>query len=368
MQDYKTILQGLENQGRYRALQRTSGIDLSSNDYLGLADHPALRQAALDALDDGIDLGSGGSRLLRGNHDAHADLEEFAAKYFGCEAALFFATGFQANYALFTALLGRTDTVIMDQLIHASARDGIQASGARRVKAPHNDLGAFEEALKKAEGKETQRWIVVESVYSMDGDIAHVKDLLALAERYDAMLVVDEAHATGIWGENGKGFTEGLKHDRLISVHTCGKALGVAGGLICGSQNIIDMLINKARAFIYSTAPMPLQAVLVKRALELIQEEAERRESLRSLCQHAQKIWGGAGTQITPVILGDDHAALEAAQHLQNNGYDIRAIRPPTVPEGTARLRLSLNAHLTEGQIDQVHVHIQAFQEKQRAA
>ena len=368
MQTYKAILQDLESQGRYRSLQKTSGIDLTSNDYLGLAGHSALRQAANDALDSGMDLGSGGSRLLRGNHDAHAALEDYAARYFGCEAVLFFATGFQANYALFTALLSRTDIVIMDQLIHASARDGIQASNARRVKVAHNDLDAFEDALKKSKGKSGQIWIAVESIYSMDGDIAPIKDLLVLAEQYDAMLVVDEAHASGIWGEHGKGFTGGIKHDRLISMHTCGKALGVAGGLICASQDVVDMLINKARAFIYSTAPMPLQAVLVKRALELIQEEPQRRESLRVICQHAQSLWGGAGTQIIPIILGEDHVAVEAAQHLQENGFDIRAIRPPTVPEGTSRLRVSLNTNITKEQLNQVYKHIQTFQDKKKVA
>ena len=261
MDRFSNHLRQLKEQGRHRTLNLPFGIDLTSNDYLGFSTHPALRDKAREIIDSDGPVGSGGSRLLRGHTESHENLETFAAEFFGCGKALFFATGFQANYALFTTLPARQDTIIFDSLIHASARDGIQAAHARHIKVRHNDLNAFEEALKKAQG---QKWIAVESVYSMDGDIAPVSGLLSLADQYDAFLIVDEAHATGIFGPDGKGFTGGLPHERLITLHTCGKALGVAGGLVCAAAEVTDYLVNKARPFIYSTAPMPLQAAAGK--------------------------------------------------------------------------------------------------------
>lgn len=343
--EIESRLQKIEEKGRLRSLSSAGGIDLTSNDYLGFRNHPALRNAALAALENGLDLGSGGSRLLRGNHLAHVELETFAAAYFGHDKALFMATGFQANIALFKALPDRRDVILFDELIHASARDGIQASHARHIRLPHNDLDAFESALKKHRDSASDIWIAVESLYSMDGDFAPLPDLLKLAQKYEAWLVVDEAHATGVWGDNGKGCCAGLSYDRLITLQTCGKALGVAGGLICGPAEIIDLLINTARPFIYSTAPMPLQAVLVKCALELLQQKTgqEARQKLYKIIEHTPN----AQSQIVPIIIGEDDKALQVAEELQKNGYDIRGIRPPTVPEGSSRLRLSLSADLT---------------------
>ena len=349
MKKFREKLRQLEAKDRLRNLKLPRGIDFTSNDYLGLRSHPALRKTAIAALEGGIDMGAGGSRLLRGHTQAHEELETFATQYFNCEGALYFATGFQANMAIFTALPVRGDTIIFDALIHASARDGIQASNAEHVRVPHNDLGAFEEALKKAKGP---KWIAVESVYSMEGDIAPIKELHALAKKYDAILIVDEAHGTGVFGSNGKGVTEGLPHDNLITLHTCGKALGVAGGLVCASKDIIDFMINKARPFIYSTAPMPLQAVLVKKALEIVRDEPERRARLFELIDTANKALGTfSPSQIIPIILGDDAHALKAADNMQKAGFDVRAIRPPTVPENTARLRVSVSVNLTEKNI-----------------
>ncbi|MBP7722672.1 MAG: 8-amino-7-oxononanoate synthase [Alphaproteobacteria bacterium] len=351
MRKFKEKLEQLDTQNRLRTLNLPRGIDFTSNDYLGLRAHPKLREAAIAALESGLDIGAGGSRLLRGHTESHAELENFAARYFGAGGALFFATGFQANAAIFGALPERGDTIIFDALIHASARDGIQASNAAHVRVAHNDLDAFEDALENAKG---QRWIAVESVYSMDGDVAPLAELHKLAEKYDAYLIVDEAHGTGVFGANGKGVSEGLPHDRLITLHTCGKALGVAGGLVCASKDVIDYLINKARPFIYSTAPMPLQAVLVKRALELVQEEPERRQKLHKLMHYATSVdfldglFGNHFSPILPVVVGDDAAALRFAAGLQKKGFDVRAIRPPTVPENTARLRVSLSINLTE--------------------
>lgn len=353
MKDYSAELDRLHAQGRYRSLRLPTGIDLSSNDYLGLSQHPALRQAAIEALDNGIEIGAAGSRLLRGHRDAHAELETFAAGYFNVPGALFFANGFQANYALITTLIGRHDVAIFDALCHASMRDGLHANHSDTIKVRHNDLDAFEAALKKPRPEGAQAFVLVESVYSMDGDVAPVPELLALCEAHDAFLIVDEAHGTGVFGPTGRGVTEDLPHDRLISIHTCGKALGVAGALVCARADIIDYLINAARPFIYSTAPMPLQALLVHKALELVQAEPERRQRLKSLQAFAATRLQSLDvqSQIIPILIGDDARAIGIAQTLQDHGFDIRAIRPPTVPPGTARLRLSLNATLTEADI-----------------
>jgi 8-amino-7-oxononanoate synthase len=345
----------LKAMGRYRALKLPAGIDLSSNDYLGLSNHPALRQAAIDALERGIEIGASGSRLLRGHRMAHEELEAFAAAYFECPRTLFFANGFLANYALIATLIGRNDVVVFDALCHASMRDGLRAAQCQTIKAVHNDLDAFDDALKKPRAAGANLWILAESIYSMDGDIAPVHDLLALAEKYDAILIVDEAHGTGVSGATGRGETEGLTHERLITLHTCGKALGVAGALVCANEAIVDYLINAARPFVYSTAPMPLQAVLVKRALELVRVEPQRREQLSALKALAATFLPGftVRSQIVPIVVGKDDAAVELAKALQVRGFDIRAIRPPSVPEGTARLRLSLHAGLTPHNIEE---------------
>lgn len=370
MKFFREKLDDLRERDRLRTLNLPRGIDFTSNDYLGLRTHSELRRAAIAALEGGLDLGAGGSRLLRGHTESHATLEEFAAHYFGAGGALFFATGFQANAAIFGTLPERGDTIIFDALIHASARDGIQASNAAHVRAAHNDLDAYEDALKNAKG---QSWIAAESVYSMDGDIAPLLELHKLAQKYDAYLIVDEAHGTGVFGANGKGVSEGLPHDRLITLHTCGKALGVAGGLVCAPKDIIDYMINRARPFIYSTAPMPLQAVLVKRALELVQEEPERRQALHKLMHYAASIdflgglFADRFSQILPVIFGDDALVVNVAADLQRAGFDVRAIRPPTVPENTARLRISLSVNVTEQNLRDLNAQLLPYLRKEAA-
>lgn len=350
MNRFQKKLKRLEEESRLRSLNLPGGIDLTSNDYLGMRSHPALREAALAAIESGIDPGAGGSRLLRGHTEEHARLEAFTARHFGSEKALYFATGYQANMALFTTLPSRRDVIIFDALIHASARDGIQASHARHVRVEHNDLDGFEEALKKAQDEAEHIWIAVESLYSMDGDLADLQALQALALEYGAYLIMDEAHATGVLGAQGKGLAHGLSADNLITLHTCGKALGVAGGLVCAPGEIIDYLVNTARPFIYSTAPPPLQAHLTQKSLEIVASEdgQARRDRLKELCRFTRSKLGGEGTHIVPVILGDDNRTVQIASDLQSQGYDIRAIRPPSVPEGTARLRLSLSSELNE--------------------
>jgi 8-amino-7-oxononanoate synthase len=356
-QDIAAELERLKRDHRHRVLVPADGIDFTSNDYLGLARHPALREAAMEALNQDGAMGARGSRLLRGHCAAHAKLETFAAQFFGTEKSLFFGSGFLANFALFSTLLGRHDVVIFDERIHASVKEGIHASPAQRYRARHNDPASFDEMLRRASEHRPRRVLLaVESVYSMDGDLAPLQSLLELTNRYGATLVIDEAHATGIFGARGRGLAEALPKENIICIHTCGKSLGVSGALVCASSLVIDYLINKARPFIYSTAPPAFLAATVQRALELVDEEPWRRKRLLDLAALARKSLPGvepvpSGSQIIPVILGEAERALRVAQALQRAGFDVRAIRPPTVPEGTSRLRVSIHADHSESEI-----------------
>ena len=348
----------LKQTHRHRGLALPRGIDFTSNDYLGLSRYPALREAVVTALGETGLAGAGGSRLLRGHHEAHARLEETAAQFFGAGKTLFFGSGFLANFALFSTLAGRRDAVIFDEHIHASVKEGLHATPAARHRARHNDVTSFEAALLRARESGARRvFIAVESVYSMDGDLAPLAELDALARRHDAMLVVDEAHATGVFGAHGRGLGEGLQNENWISVHTCGKGLGLSGALVCAEGDVIDYLVNKARPFIYSTAPPPYLAAAVSRALELVDQEPWRRERLLKLARFAHDRLGRpgaapfAGSQIIPIILGSEGPALNVAGALQAGGFDVRAIRPPTVAEGTSRLRISIHADHTESEI-----------------
>jgi 8-amino-7-oxononanoate synthase len=347
-------IERLQRSHRHRSLTLPRGIDFTSNDYLGFAHHPALREALIGALErDGI-VGAGGSRLLRGHHEEHARLEAFAAAFFGVEKALYFGSGFLANFALFTTLADRHDAVVFDERIHASVKEGIHASPAERYRVRHNDLESYAAELKRArERGARQVFVAVESVYSMDGDVAPLEALSQLAREFDAVLVVDEAHATGVFGARGRGLTEGFHS--TITLHTCGKALGVAGALVCASAETIDYLINRARPFIYSTAPPPCLAAAVTRALQLVDEEPWRRKRVLALAKLAHAELNPekpfAGSQVIPVIIGADDEAVAVAERVQDAGFDVRAIRPPTVPEDTARLRVSINAGHTEEQI-----------------
>lgn len=348
-------LSKLREENRFRTLVpagvSSQSIDFTSNDYLGFTSHPELRACALESLENGIELGAGGSRLLRGNNMAHEQLEIEAARFFGSEQALFFANGFAANHALMTALPAPRDVILFDSLIHASLRDGIQANPARHIRIPHNDLDAYEDALRQ--NSSAPCWVVVESVYSMDGDFAPLRDLHQLCKTYNAILIVDEAHATAVFGKQGKGLTFNLHDEAMITLHTCGKGLGVAGALVCASHTIIETLINKARSFIYSTAPMPLQAVLVRKALELCADADDRRARLFELCDMARRLLPAppSPSPIIPYILGHEEQTCRIATSLQAKGFDIRAIRPPSVPVGTSRLRITVNALLRDEHI-----------------
>ncbi|SFA79571.1 8-amino-7-oxononanoate synthase [Rhizobium sp. NFR07] len=357
---YRATLIGLERKSRRRMLSPRHGIDFTSNDYLGLATSSRLAEAITAAIGQGIPAGAGGSRLLRGNHCVHEALETEAASFFGAESALYFGSGFAANVALFSCLPQRNDLIVYDALIHASVHDGISAGRAGAVAARHNDVEAFDRAIRdwRAGGAKGHPWLAVESLYSMDGDRAPLAELLAIAERHDGFLFVDEAHATGVLGTNGRGLASGLENSgRLLTLHTCGKALGVSGALLGLPDVLAGYMVNRARSFIYSTAPSPLMAAGIREALRIIEDEPERRHRLNALQGFVAELLRSklgispSGSQIQPIMIGDNARAVRIAARLQSEGFDIRAIRPPTVPEGTARLRLSITLNVDEEQI-----------------
>ncbi len=355
-------LAALADRGRLRTLAPRLGHDFASNDYLGLAGSDVLRNAARAALDRGVAVGAGGSRLLRGNDAEHVALEAVATHHFGTDRALFMGGGFAANQAIFASLPMPDDLVLYDALIHASAHDGMRLGRAETLSFAHNDAtdAAAQATAWRAKGGKGRVWLAVESLYSMGGDFAPLADFAALAAAQDAVLVVDEAHATGLYGHTGRGLTEGMDHStNLLTLHTCGKALGVSGALICGAADLIDTLINKARGFIYATAPSPLNAALVAAALTELDATPQRRQAALALIDHAHAQatlhgFPGLQSQILPILLGTDQRVMQTAAALQQRGYDIRGIRPPTVPRGTARLRISITLNTTADVISQM--------------
>jgi len=354
-------LAAIAAENRLRRLSPNQGLDFASNDYLGLARSAGLRDAVADGIAAGLPIGSGGSRLLRGNHHEHELLEQDAAEHFGSEAALFFATGFSANAALFGTLPQRDDLVVHDALIHASVHDGMKLGRARFVAAAHNDVQAIAAIIAdwRSTGGRGRVWIAVESLYGMDGDRAPLADLQTLAQREDAWLIIDEAHATGVFGPEGRGLAHAVADaPNVMTLHTCGKALGVEGALLCGPRVLIDFTINRGRPFIFSTAPSPLIAHAVRHALRLSAAADDRRTELRTLYEHANAHLAArlgvprTGSQIIPVIIGDNGLTMRTAAALQSGGFDVRGIRPPTVPAGTARLRLSMTLNVTRDDVD----------------
>jgi len=336
-----------------RTLRPPSGVDLSSNDYLGLSTHPRLTQAMADAvLRDGV--GSTGSRLLRGHRTAFDDVERQFAAFKGAESALYFSSGYLANLAVLTTFAEKGDVIYSDERNHASVIDACRLSRAERVIFPHNDVDAIAD-------KVGHDFVVVESLFSMDGDIAPLQRYADICRRTGATLVVDEAHAVGVYGARGSGLIEhlGLDPNSCISINTAGKALGVAGAFVAGPAWAIEYLIQRARPFIFSTAPPPSIAAALAASLDVVAAEPEHRARLASRVSRVHDALEAHGfvfpcqrSHIVPIVLGDNDRALAAAGALQSEGFDVRAVRPPSVPEGTARLRLSINAGLDDETID----------------
>ncbi|SMO64138.1 8-amino-7-oxononanoate synthase [Paracoccus laeviglucosivorans] len=354
---HQGLLESLAQRGRLRGLRPIAGMDFASNDYLALAGSALLRDLTRQALDTPV--GSGAARLLRGNHDAFAALEAEAATHFGAPAALYFGCGFAANMGIFSALPQARDLVLHDALIHASSLDGMRLGAATARPFAHNDPDAARRALRdwRRAGGTGQAWIAVESLYSMDGDTAPIAELIQLADQEDAFLIVDEAHATGIWGPQGRGLAALYAgQENVVTLHTCGKALGVQGALVCAAPTLIAVLVNRARSFIYSTAPSPLLAQVLRGVLAHLGAEPARRSALLARVAQVQdhiRALGlrPSGSQIQPIILPGDARCLAAAESLAAQGFDIRAIRAPTVPKGTERLRLSLTLNPSQRDI-----------------
>ncbi len=350
----------LHGKAQLRMLQQLQGVNLCSNDYLGLSTDARLKQALQEAVARPIAVGSTGSRLLSGNSSDWEELEVDFAKFAGTEAALYFSSGYSANVGLLSAVLKPSDIVFSDKLNHASIIDGIRLAGARKVIYPHCDVNFLQGALEGCRNQPGARVIVTESVFSMDGDVAPLLALRDLGQQYAAELVVDEAHATGVMGPRGRGITAqlGIERDMLAIVHTCGKALASMGAFVCSGVPVRQYLVNHARTFMFSTAAPPYLAHQIRAAMDLADAADSRRAHLcaiagrvRNELQAAGLEVGSGNSHIIPVILGSNEIALHVARQLQSNGFAVRAIRPPTVPPGTSRLRLSLTSKITNNQI-----------------
>ena len=338
------------SQGPRITVEGREFLAFCSNDYLGLAGHPRIVEAAVEGASR-FGVGEGASHLLTGHSVLHARLEKKLAEFVGAPRALLFTTGYQANIGTITALAGADDAVFSDNLNHASLIDGTRLSRAQVVRYPHLDLEFLGEALSRSRAK--TKLVVTDGVFSMDGDIAPLPAMIELCERNDALLLVDDAHGFGVMGPHGRGSPAhfGLNSPRLVYVGTLGKAAGVSGAFVAGVYEVVETVLQRARTYMYTTAsPAPLAAA-VEASLQLIWQEEWRRERLRQLIDALKRRLSQTGallapsdTPIQPLILHGSHEALAASAALRERGILVPAIRPPTVPEGSARLRISLSA------------------------
>jgi 8-amino-7-oxononanoate synthase len=362
----------VRQQGLYRSLRCVEGdqgptllldgrevINFSSNNYLGIANHPALAAAAKTAIDR-YGCGSGASRLISGNMTLHEQLEARLARFKNTEAALVFNSGFQANLGILSTLAGEGDVIVSDALNHASIIDGCRLSKAQTLVYSHGDIDSLEKALKQT-GAARRRLIVTETIFSMDGDEAPLREIVELGEKYDAMVMVDEAHGTGVFGGNGAGVVAklGLTARVLVQMGTLGKALGGFGAYIAGSRALRELLINRCRSFIFTTSLPPAVMAMALAAIDLVQTEPQRRDRLRYNCQKLKLGLGRLGFElgksespILPLIVGDAPRCMGLSAALLERGVFAQGIRPPTVPAGTSRLRITLMATHSEEHID----------------
>lgn len=364
-------LEDLKRQGLYRSLKDVEGppgttividgrkaLQFASNDYLGLANHPRLKAAAMDAVER-YGVGSGASRLVCGNLDLNRKLEEKVAQLKKKEAALLFSTGYMANLGVIAALAGEGDLILSDEFNHASIVDACRLSRAQTRIYPHKRMDSLEQLLADA-GSFKRRLIVTDGLFSMDGDMAPLPDLVTLAEQYACMLMVDDAHATGVLGPNGGGTGDhfGLAEKIDIAMGTFGKALGGFGAFVAGDRSLREFLINRSRPFMFTTGLPPSVIASAVAALELVEEEPELRARLRDnanrlrqgIIQLGFTVPGGE-TQIIPILLGDASLTMEMAALLLEEGVFIQGIRPPSVPQGTSRLRITVSAAHSPGEV-----------------
>ena len=336
-------------------------IDFSSNDYLGLSSHPKLIEANKQATDE-FGTSSTASRLLSGDLDLHHQLEKEVAAFKHKEAALVFNSGYQANVGILSALYGRDDCIFSDRLNHASIIDGIALSGAKLFRFQHNDAGHLKSLLAEERGKFKNALIISETIFSMDGDRCPLKDLVDLKNQYNCQFMVDEAHATGIFGKNGAGVVEeeGLEQEVDLVMGTFGKALGSFGAYLAASQVVVDYLVNTCRSFVYSTALPPGVIAANRAGIEVVRDEPFRRQNLLECAEyfrdrlHQKGFMARGNSQIIPVVIGDNSKTVAYANKLLEKGYWVLPIRPPTVPQGQARLRFSLTFCHTKEVLDQL--------------
>jgi 8-amino-7-oxononanoate synthase len=365
-------LQSLRKASLYRRVRSVAGeqdailtvdgrqvLNFCSNNYLGLANHPALREAAKEAIDR-YGCGSGASRLISGNMTLHEELESQIAELKGTEAALVFNSGFQANTGIIPVLVGEGDVILSDSLNHASIIDGCRLSRAKIFVYRHCDMNELERGLKNSP-PDSRKLIVTESLFSMDGDEAPLADIVSLAEEHGAVVMVDEAHATGIYEPHGAGLVAklGLGDRVLVQMGTLGKALGGFGAYVAGSPGLRDLLINRCRSFIFTTSLPPAVMAMAIAAIDLIKKEPERRQALRD---NFQLLRGGlellgyslgtSQSQILPLMIGDATQCMKLSEDLLQRGVFAQGIRPPTVLPGTSRLRITLMATHTREHID----------------
>jgi 8-amino-7-oxononanoate synthase len=333
-------------------------IDFSSNDYLGLASDPRLRAAIIEALSDQA-LGAGAARLISGDHPLHETLERELAAFKGAEAALLFGSGYLANVGAIPALVGRRDVIYADALNHASLIDACRLARAEVRTFGHLDLAELATLLDADRGRFRRRLIVVDGVFSMDGDLFPLCELVNVAQAYDAWTYVDDAHGTGVLGEHGRGSAEHWNIEGQIDIvmGTLGKAFGVAGAFVSGSRVLIDYLLQRARAFVFTTAQPPALAAAASAALAIVQSEPELRMRLRRnarVVRTALRVAGPEDGHIVPVIIGESDATVKIGAALRERGILVGAVRPPTVPLGTARLRITLSAAHTDDDIQRL--------------
>jgi 8-amino-7-oxononanoate synthase len=345
-----------------RVVRLVTGTDISSNDYLGMAHHPEVSRAMREAMLV-ESAGSTGSRLISGHRAAWSELEQTFASWQGTEAALAFSTGWAMNTGTLPALATHGDVLICDELNHASLIDGARLSKAKRVIVPHNDIDAFVRAIRNATPAPGGAvWVVVEAVYSMDGDLAPLAQLAAACSEVGAGLLVDEAHATGLTGPEGQGLVAelGLRDHVAATLHPCGKALGVGGGVVCADVATVDLLVHHARPFVFSTANPPAMAAGLLQALQLIRADHAARARPAALGARLREALAGhfntgrSASHIVPLITGSPASALALQESLAERGWHARAIRPPTVSPGSSRLRVVLRADLTDADIDRL--------------
>ena len=348
----RRVLQGM--QGAHVVVDGERLLSFCSNDYLGLASHPALI-AAMSQAAGAAGAGSGASHLVTGHQEAHEALEQYLRQFTGQPAVLLFTTGYMANLGIITALCNRDDVIFADKLNHASLNDGAVLSRATLKRYPHNDLASLERMLFQTNAR--RKLVVADAVFSMDGDLAPVPELLALCERYEAYLLLDDAHGFGILGENGRGILEyfGLSSPRIIYMATLGKAVGAAGAFVAGAEVLVEYLMQTARSYIYTTAsPAPVAAAALAGVRQIAEDGRCRRHLhdlihlFRSECRLQRWQRMESHTAIQPIIIGSNDEALRVSERLREQGILVPAIRPPTVPKGSARLRISLSAAHSE--------------------